>query len=234
MINVDTLKQFIEYVSNKEQRGGYLPAKEFNMLLPRAVDDFFNERYGLPESYRPGYPLPPQAYEVTKTIKEDLRHLKENEFLNVDSEGKATIPDDYVHYTKILYRKVTNTSTGPEVKLVPVEMLDDDQFDSRKLARIKKPSKRKPVGVINNDHFEFYPKDLYKVKLTYLRYPKEPKWANTVQDDEEIYDPSNSIDIELPKNNTNKIAHIILGYMGIHIREQSLYQYAEGYQQRGS
>ena len=75
-MNVDQLYQFINFIANKESSGAHMGPDEFNELLPRAQDDFFIKRYGVPEDYQPGRPFPRQAFELTQKILDDLRPLK--------------------------------------------------------------------------------------------------------------------------------------------------------------
>jgi hypothetical protein len=55
-----------------------------------------------------------------------------------------------------------------------------------------------------------------------------PVWGYTLDiNDNPIFDPSSSVDIDLPEILLNDISRIIIGYMGINIRENDLIQYAE-------
>lgn len=234
MIQVDEVKQFVDSIANKHQSGNTYTPNEFNLWLRRALDDIFIQEYGLPEDYRPGYPLPTMSYELTQRIKDDLRVFKEEPILPVDSKGEMILPTDYVHYTAVDFYEVTNVPGGePDIDEIPIEIIDDDKWTRRKRNALKKPDKEDPIGNFGNKFIRFDPKDLYKVRLTYLRYPKEPKWAFTLVDLVPIYDASASTDVELPEYLTNKLSRIILTFIGQKNRDQSLLQYASQVKEKG-
>lgn len=229
MINVNEVKEFVDFMLNKDQSGNSYTPDQFNMLLRRATDAQFKKEYGLPEDYKPGYPLPNIAWELTQKIMDDLRTLKEKVNLPVNSDGEMNLPLDYIHVSRIRYNKATNNADCTGVTLTPraVEVVPDLQWDVRVSASIKKPSYDFPIANINSNYIQFEPKDLSTIELVYLRYPKVPIWAYNVVGDVAIYDPINSVNIELPEIQTNNIAEILLSYIGINLRETDLYQYAQ-------
>ncbi len=234
MIKVDEVKQFIDSIANKDQSGNTYTPNEFNMWLRRSADDLFRQELGLPQDYKPGAPLPNIAYELTQRIKDDLRGFKEDPIIAVDANGKMVIPANYVHYTFITYIKVENQPEGdPIVTDVDVEVVDDNKFNLRKDHPIKGPDKDDPICNFGSTTIEFAPKDLYKVRFTYLRYPKKPEWTFTLVDDVEIFDPANSTDIELPEILTNDISRLILSYFAQKTRDEGLLAYAESIKAKG-
>jgi hypothetical protein len=237
MISVNEIKLYSDYISNKEQSGNTISPDNFNLLLRRGLDDLFKQRYGLPEEYQPGMPLPRMAYEVTQKMKDDLRMLKKTETLSVDANGQMLIPSDYVHYTRITYVYFVNNKENkkPDEKIVGVEVIDDDKWDGRRTHPIKVPNKKKLIiANFNSDNVEYFPKDLGNIQFTYLKYPPTPVWAYTIDaDDNVVYDPSNSINIELPAILTNDLTRIILSYIGINLREQGLVSYVEEIKAKG-
>lgn len=234
MINVDEVKQFVDSIANKHQSGDTYTVNEFNLWLRRAMDDIFIQEYGLPEDYRPGFPLPSMSYELTQRIKDDLRVFKEEPVILVDSKGEMVLPSDYVHYTAVDYFKVTNVvGSDPDIDEIPIEVIDDDKWTRRKRNALKKPDKDDPIGNFGNSFIRFDPKDLGKVRLTYLRYPLKPEWGFTLVQDVPIFDASASTDVELPEYLTNKISRIILTFIGQKNRDQSLLVYADTIKNKG-
>ncbi len=235
MVKVDEVKQFVDFVSNKLQSGSVSP-KEFNLAARFANYRFFSKRWGLPEDYQPGQPIPKQAFELTQTIKDDLRVFKETVDIIVDNDGKASIPTDYVHKTAINYRKVVNDPNGvnpPTTTMVPVETIDDDKFTERKRAKLKTPTRDYPICNFNNTYIEVAPTDLGKIQLVYLRLPADPVWAFTTANTIPLYNAANSTDFEWPAISMEDVASFILSYVGINLREPELQRYAESFKGNG-
>lgn len=234
-INVDELKQFLDYITNKEQSGNTMSPQQYNMLMRRGIQDQYSWLYGLWQQYNDRN-KPAVGYENTQLVKDFLRIFKETKTISVDSEGKMTIPSDYEHYTRIdyLYKKNNPDTKSVDVKRVPVEVIDDDKFTDRINHSIKVPSKsRLVIANFHNTYMECYPQDLGSVEFTYLRQPLDPLWAYTVVDTVAIYDPGSSTQIELPKSLTNQLARLILSYIGINLRETQVVQYAEEIKTKG-
>jgi hypothetical protein len=52
-------------------------------------------------------------------------------------------------------------------------------------------------------------------------------------DDNVVYDPLNSVNIDMPAILTNDLTRIILSYIGINLREQGLVSYVEEIKAKG-
>jgi len=235
-INVDELKQFLDYITNKEQSGNTMTPDQYNMLLRRGIEDQYSWLYGLYQSYLEDHPYPKVAYEQTQLIKDFLRIFKETKSIAVNSQGEMVIPDDYNHYTRIdfLYRKNNPDTKKVDTKRIGVEIIDDDKFTGRINHPIKIVRKdRLVIGNFNNTYVKYYPNDIGSVEFTYLRTPISPVWAYTIVDDVAIYDPGSSTQIELPLMLTNQLARIILSYIGINLREEKVVAYAETIKTKG-
>ena len=236
MINVNELKIFIDFIANKDQSGNSYSIDQLNVLFQSANIDLFKLRYGLPEDYQPGFPLPRQFYEATQKMRDDLRVCKEVITLNVDSDGFMSLPSDYVHKTAIQYLKAINPEDcdgPPDVKRRPVESLDDDKWTERSSSTIKGPSFDFPIANFLKDGIRFLPKNIGTVEFSYLRIPKRPNWAFTIVDDVEVYDSNSSVDFEWNEILFTDISKIILGYMGINLRDEELKRSVEEYKNKG-
>lgn len=256
MININSLKILVEYIANKHQSGASLTPNEYNICVQSSLDDMLLYYYGLPQRYSPGMPLPAVAWEVTQLVTDYLRGLKENPILNVDILGRMSIPDDYLHKSSIYYSYITQSTSPscdegdemipcPEEETisgttfpehnhatvttlnVPVKVVTDEIFNSLIAHSIKYPTRRYPICKFMDDYVQYAPKDLGTVTFSYLRYPLTPLWAYTNPSGENpVYDPINSVDVELPPIMRNHMAYCILRKLGINIREAQLEQFA--------
>lgn len=227
-MNIDKSYTLVKNLANKDQKG-FLTSDEFNLYAERAQMEVFMQRYGNPHEYQVGVPIPRMAYDMTQKIHDDLRPFIKQKTLNIDKTGKVAYPTDYVHPSSFRY-KYYKGQEGEEVK---VKVMSDDKIAGRLSSSIVRPTKRYPICVLYNDHIKFYPKNLAGVTLTYLRQPSAPKWAFTIVNNREVYDPNNSVDFEFPDDVHNEICVKILSYFGIRLREGELIQYAENKAEKG-
>lgn len=212
-VSVNDILIRANYLLNKENTGNTLNKEEYNNCLQWANLEFFKRRYGLPEEYRPGMPLPSMGYEETQLIMDAMSKFKVNKggknspVLLIDANGWATLPEDYVHYSSITY----GTS--------PVEMLRDSQFQDRLGDSIKMPTKKHPIVTMYEDYLQFQPTDLGTVKFVYLRLPETPVWGATLVNDEWVYSEALSTQFEYSDIDLTDIASMIVSYASTNLRD---------------
>lgn len=262
MINVDELKQLVEWIANKHQSGGNMSPVEYNIAIQSCLDDMLLYYYGLPQRYAPGAPVPSVAWEVTQLVTDYLRALKESPILPVDATGKMTIPSDYLHKSSVFYDYTTQddhcadqdelvkcaddevTIQGTTVAAqsvhvakvihVPVKIVTDDQWASLQSHSLKYPTLRYPIAKFMNTYLQLAPSNLGFVTFVYIRYPLTPVWAYTnPSGSNPVYNPVLSVDLEIPSVMKNHVAYCILTKLGVNIREAQLYQYAESFKEKG-
>ena len=109
-----------------------------------------------------------------------------------------------------------------------VQLLRDDEIATYLDSTIVYPSVSYPKCSLFGSYLQIWPKKgLQQVTLTYLRQPNEVLWAFTTQNGRPVYDAANSVDIDAPDKAFNRIAMNVLSFLGISIREDQLFQYAE-------
>ncbi len=230
MIDVKDLYEFLRVITNKAKRGSSaLTPNMYNILLPRATDDFFKKYYGLPEQFQPGQHI---AFEQTQITVDALKGRKVETQLTVDKNGKADYPSDYVHKVGAIYKYVVNDIDNVKVLKYPVEFMTTQEFIERLSDPIAYPTLRYPVVTMYKDYLLFAPKDIQYIDFSYLNYPNKPVLDYSIANDIIVYGP-NSIDIDFQKINTNDIASLILSYIGINMSNSDLIQFAESKKQMG-
>lgn len=244
MVRVDTVLDLVNFISNKEQSGLTMKIDQYNLIIEAVNIDLLKKFYGLPEEYQAGQPLPRMSYEITKKIMDDLRHLKvrmgvDTPALLLDSNGRADIPQDYLHLSSATYNQVYGIEcSDSELKVREIELLTDAQIGNRLSNSIKKPTKKDPCMSMYSTYFQFYPRDLGMVNLTYLRLPKTPVYAVTfVESDTEdyaLFDEVNSQHFEYPPDTLTDIVVKILSYVGVNLDKPQVTQYAEMKDEKGA
>ncbi len=241
-MNVWEIYQLINTWINKDQSGRSFTVEQFNIALQAIDIDFLKLKYGLPEDYKPGQPIPRQAWQVTQKITDDLRHLKVilggrgNPLLKVDTDGYANIPEDYIHYSSLRYDKTVNSECGEtnEETSVVIEELVDDKFDARLQSKIKKPYTKYPICRFNNDHIEFRPKNIRFVIISYIRMPIPGILVCTEDSNNDlVYDPINSRQIEWPADMHTDVANRIYLWLSVSIQNQLSAQAANARKNEG-
>ena len=88
---------------------------------------------------------------------------------------------------------------------------------------------------IFSGYFQFYPADLKRVELTYLRLPKTPYYAYTIDEetDEYIFTETGTQHFEFPADRLTDIVRMILSYVNINLKEFQVVQYAEAVKEKG-
>ncbi len=236
MINIDEHKRFVLFLANKAQAGSNPSIANLNLATERALMEWVMERYGNPMTYQPGMPVPRIAYQETQKITDDLKQLITKPTpIQVDKDGKAEYPSDYLHVSSMRYKHKKQLVSCKKVitREVDVENYKDAEIGKVGASQINPPTHRYPYYAFYDTYMEFAPKDLGSVVMTYLREPKTPKWAYTTVNGRPVYDEANSVDIEAPNEAMNEIAMRTLSFLGIHIREPQLVQYAETLKAQG-
>lgn len=242
-ININTLKNYIEYLIAKDVAGGFLPPDRFNEMAPILVNKMVAKYYGLPEQYQPGQPMPAITYESTQTVIDYISHLKVEFPSQVDAFGKMTLPSDYLHKSSAAV--TTISITDDELKKVTADCCHKETVQVKKGGKKKivkkwhpvtfvaeqerwmwlnnsnrEPTRELPIGVfLGNDQVQFYPEDIKAVFFVYIRYPKTPVWGYNIVGGIPVYDQTTSVNIELPEILADEMAVTIMERMGFSIRE---------------
>ena len=242
MVRVDTVLKLVNFITNKETAGNTMKIDQYNTVIEAVNIDLLKQRYGLPEEYRAGQPMPTMSYEITKKIMDDMSQLKvrmgvDTPALTVNSFGRGTIPTNYLHLSSAKYVQVTdNQCENKKIKHRDIELLTDAQIAERLSNSIKMPTKKNPCMAQYGTYWQFYPSDLKKVHLTYLRLPNTPYYAYTIDEetDEYIFDETNSVNFEYPADCLTDIVRLVLTYVNRNLKELQDANFNELLKQQGA
>lgn len=224
MTNIFEIWEYVLFKANKEQSGNTFTPDLFNLTCKFVNLEYFKLKVGLPEAYKPGFPFPPQAYQISQKMTDDIMPFikwlggPDYPILTLDQYGVGVIPSDYVAYSSCQYDYVTagkDCDTAETVMPREVEFLTDSNWSDRVSSKIDMPNKEYPIAKwIGNNKIQFLPRDLKAVNFTYLRTPIVPILGYTYDVNNDIvYDPNTSVQFEWPQVCLSDIANSIYSVM---------------------
>lgn len=240
MINIDKFKTFFYTVANKNGRGTLTPA-QFNSFVEQGVQIYYNKKLG----FRDANGLPANGLDSSQDIIEELSDFRVSVPL-FSNMGTVVIPDgttydlngnlapEYWTFSSLGYNYFSTDRNGnKEVVLRPIKIVKDNDWNKMLSSSIVAPDMKRPIARFLGSNLQVRPKSISTVELTYCRYPNVPKWGYTTVNSRPVYDSSTSVDIEAGSDAFNEIAMICLGLLGINLREQDLFQYANAVENKG-
>jgi len=216
----------IEFIGNKNFNGNIIPPERFAELIKVVNIDLFRKKYGLPEEYQPGRPIPIEFADITIKNTDDLKAFKIRLPNRTITNGVMNFPSDYVHLMTVVYN-YSKTINGVATLLPrPIEMLRESEFSSREGNYTKKPTIQNPIGIIRNDGIHIRPLTILACDLNYYKLPRTPLFNYIMEDGYITYDSVNSIEMEWPIDEHLTLTRMCLEYVGVNLREGDLVDYA--------
>lgn len=226
--------ELMEFILNKDYSGNMLTPNRFKQLIKVVNIDKFKKKYGLPEEYQPGKPIPREYVEITLKNADDLKAFKATPLMNTPCPGGLlSYPPDYAHRDELYYNEAVTIDGIVTVLPRPVEILRESQTSSRRGSFTKMPSLRYPIGVMRNNGIQIYPITITSVDFTYWRWPVDPVFAYVQGTGYITYDVANSVEFEWPVDVHMDLVRMMLEYFGVNLREADIVQYANTKIQQG-
>jgi hypothetical protein len=216
----------IEFITNKDFAGNIVTPDKFQLLIATANIDHFRDKYGLPEEYAPGSPLPLERSDITRKNTDDLKALKVRLPNRTVTNGIISYPSDYVHLESIVYN-YSKTINGVATSLPrPVEILREPEFASREGNYTKTPTTQNPCGIIRSDGVHVRPITISACDFVYYKFPRTPIFSYIEGDGFITYNASTSVELEWPEDEKIVIMRRCLEYIGVNLREADIVNYA--------
>lgn len=208
------LYQLLNLVANKDVYSNWLKPEEFDLALKSGNVRLMRDRLGLPERYRPG------TFQAggsgSRVLETDL-----TPFLVIGTDLGPV--EQVVTLTRWYYINdfYTKDSLEPEI-------ISQQELGSRINHPILIANDRYPWAIIVKKGLKVYPKSLTKVTVSYYRYPVDPAFVTTVDDEGNlVYDEDASVELEWRDENKIDILHLIMQAAGINIERPDLEAYAQ-------
>lgn len=235
---MDSVSIYFDVIDKvKEEQNGSVSISSFNRKSRIAELKLLDYLSGDVEGLKP-----PEPYQNEK-IRDWLTVLLTPVKRVVENGVLAKEENYYMFENASVIGSYRDEHCGEEVIITgcdtPIELLDGAVFDKRCGTHIEslKPSIKKPIAKLVGENFEFNPKDLGSINLTYKRVPVfgevkvkvDPVYMN------EIPDPATSINYEWPEYSRPLLVWFISQEYAVSNRETNLTQQlqAEGKSTRG-
>jgi len=243
MVNIDTVYQRVQALSNKEQRG-YITPQEFNLFANQAQMEIFEQYfYDLNQAARtPGNNK--IIADVEDMLEEKISIFEVVQYANWVSTNMTvtangmTIPPEIYRFEKIWY------TTSVTINPVAVEIMS---FKERRLALespLAKPTHFRPIGSITSQGLivssspvgivgstTAYPYNGYEFEILYIRKPKTVQWAYVIINDKPLYNDNIAQNFELHASEETELVHKILKLAGVNLKAQEIVQVGQALEQ---
>ena len=212
-MTIDELYRFVQLIANKENRGWIRPT-EFNLLATRAQLDLIKDRVGNPS---PDGMV--NSFRENSQLYDELRGvITYNVTMTPDADGDFAFPADYLYY---LSGRFDNSE---------VDMINHGDITPRRKSFVSPPTPDFPVGIITGQGIRIFTssggsENSGAMRLTYIAEPTAPVWGFTTVNNVEVYNVSASTQLTLPATTHQEIAHRILSYLGVALREATIVEY---------
>lgn len=206
---------------SRKDKSGYMSSDEFNSNLEQAQNMLMAFYY-----YR---------FEQEQEIVDNLNPFVVEVTLAI-ANSYVQLPLNYRHRLQLAYLKIENENCPP----LPVpkhERIIMHYCSANEQALLESSAIRRPSLANKSLHHTFVnnkirvlPRDLLGyVELKYLRNYNSAIYATTLDivNDQENYDPINSVDLEWEVQDVDNIVDIMLLFQGISSREDALFQFVQ-------
>jgi len=217
----------VRYIVNKDFSGNIITPDRFQGLLPVVNIDLFRNKYGLPEEYQPGRPIPKEYADITLKNTDDLKAFKKALLSRVVINGVMSYPSDYAHRDQVVYNFSKTINGVATILPKGVEILRESEFAARNGNYTKRPTTSNPIGVMRSDGIHIRPLTIAAVDFFYYRWPVAPVFTYTTGDGFITYNAAGSVEFEWPEDEHIVLTRMILSYIGVNLREGEIVQYSE-------
>lgn len=217
----------IKFVVNKDFSGNIITPDRFKELIKVVNIDLFRNKYGLPEEYQPGRPIPMEYVDITLKNTDDLKAFRVALVNTPVVAGILPFPSNYAHRDEVVYNYTKTINSVSTTLPRGVEILRETQLSERRGNYTKLPTTRNPCGVVRSNGIHIYPAAITEVDYYYFRWPNEPVFAYIKGDGFITYDTANSTEFEYTKDESITLVRMILQYVGVNLRENEIVNYSQ-------
>lgn len=208
-MTINEVYEFCLYVANKNQSGNKFTPAQFNVLVKIAQMNFISKRLGNIKTLGPNG-VPAFGYKSTRKVHEDLRPL---------IYGPIGIPiQPNTGLFQYPYNYIWPDSVH-KLDWTPITELTSDEYPWAKKDTLSPPSSEYPVIVHRGPYGFIDPYTIGTFGMSYVRAPQDPYWNYTVVNNQPVYNPVGSVDLQVnPYTNAHfEICCMILSAVGVNL-----------------
>jgi len=243
MASVNEVYSALKNLANKDQRG-FITPKVFNTFSTIAQSKIFNDLFGemtKAQTIRARNVDAGGYQSFKKRLQEDLSSFSKESVVS-QTNGVFAKPDDL---SRIISMKTSGAYVFGSSTSTPIDvMYDESKIEYVLQSNLSAPSSTHPVAILSND-IEVFPTSIKKIKVKYYKQPEgrlpstgartalTPRYsAISLGASNEVFDPTTSIDFELPDHYVSELVIEIGKMIGINLRDQDVYAYTSGESQQ--
>jgi len=201
---------------------GKISPEEFNRCINIAQQEYERKMLGFPELYTVEKREAPIEIQVTQVVNDAMRTFLMAKDITKTGLG-FTLPSDFVAFVTDGYLFVWQQDGQSLAIPIPIDFLTSAEWGERLQNYVTKPTLDYPAATYENGIIITEPNTITGMKLRYYRYPVTPKWAFTINaNDQPVYDPANSVQLEFPSNDWDNIIQKVVSLWATFLREDSL------------
>lgn len=221
------------FIVNKDYEGNAFTPDQFADIAKTANLELFKIKMGLPEEYSPGASITRQNFDASQIMTDDTKFLRKLDPSAALTSGLLEYPIDYFTSNAIRHNYQRNVDGVATTIPRMVEILTEDEASDRLGKWLKRPTAWDPIAVIRAEGIQIYPDTINEVEFAYIRYPESPNFVYVLKTGYIEEDESNTVEYEWPEHLHMDLVRIMLSFIGINLRDEQLFQYAEAKKTQG-
>lgn len=243
MASVNEVYSALKNLANKDERG-FITPKVFNTFTTIAQNKIFNDLFNemsKAKTLRMRNVDAKTHLSFTKRLEEDLSYFSKQSKLS-QSNGVFSKPDDL---SRIISMKTSGAYVFGQSTSTPIDVIyDESKIEYILQSDLSAPSATHPVAMVSED-IEVFPTSVKKISIRYYKYPEgrnvstgarsalSPRYnATNLGGVSETFDPTTSVDFELPDHYVPHLVIEIGKMIGINLRDQDVFAYTNGEEQK--
>ena len=236
MASVNEVYSALKNLANKDERG-FITPKVFNTFTTIAQNKIFNDLFSemtKAQSLRARNIDAKTHLSYVKRLEEDLSYFAKESAIT-QSNGVFAKPEDL---SRIISMRTAGAYVFNTSSSIPIDvMYDESKIDYILRSDLSAPSTSHPVAMVA-DNIEVFPTNISNIKVRYYKYPEgrspstgartalTPRYnATNLGASNEVFDPTTSVDFELPDHYVPDLIIEIGKMVGINLRDQEVYAY---------
>mgnify|MGYP003624562129 CR=1 FL=1 len=243
MASVNEVYSALKNLANKDERG-FITPKVFNTFSTIAQNKIFNDLFNemtKAQTLRARNIDAKTHMSFVKRVEEDLSNFSKEETVS-QSSGVFNKPEDLA---RVISMKTHGTYVFGSSTSTPIDVIyDESKIEYILQSDLSAPSVSHPVALLS-EAIEVFPTTIKKIKVRYYKYPEgrlpstgartalSPRYnAILLGATNEVFDPTTSVDFEMPDHYVPQLIIEIGKMVGINLRDQDVFAYTSGESQQ--